>query len=163
MGNYIKEMRSLVGSRPLIGVGATVIVRNSNGEILLQKRSDTLTWGLPGGHMELGEDLQQTARRELLEETGLTAGRLFLLGVLSGPEFFFIYPNGDQMHTVIVLYEAAEVQGTPIPRDSESMELRFFSPHALPELETRAANILKSLTQKALEKEDMLGNLPDLL
>lgn len=143
MTNYIKELRKLVGTRPIIGVGATVIVRNEHGAILLQKRSDTLTWGLPGGHLELGEDLQQAARRELLEETGLTAEQLVLLDVLSGPEYFFVYPNGDQMHTVIVLYEATRVQGNLRTSAGESVELKYFTLDALPPLESRTANIIK--------------------
>ena len=145
MANYIKELRELVGTRPIIGVGATVIVRNEHGAILLQKRSDTLTWGLPGGHLELGEDLLQTARRELFEETGLETEELVLLDVLSGPEFFFVYPNGDQMHTVIVLYEATRVHGHLRTGTGESVELKYFTLDALPPLESRAANVLKNL------------------
>ena len=56
--SYISEIRKLVGSEPIILVGATIIVLNKKGEILLNKRSDTDTWGIPGGSMELGEELK---------------------------------------------------------------------------------------------------------
>lgn len=144
---YIQELRRLVGSRPLIVVGATVLVRNERGEILFQKRSDTGTWGLPGGAMEPGETLDETARRELLEETGLKAGQCRLLGVLSGPELFFVYPNGDQVHTVVVLYEATDLTGCLGVGDDESLEIRYFPLSSLPDLESRAAAVLRQLQQ----------------
>ena len=37
-------------------------------------------WALPGGHKELDEEMEQTARRELLEETGIVAGKLTMFG-----------------------------------------------------------------------------------
>ncbi len=145
ISGYVSELRLLVGHRPLVVVGATVIVRNERGEILLQKRSDTGTWGLPGGAMEPGESLEQTARRELWEETGLSADPFRLVDVVSGPELFFSYPNGDQVHTVVVLYEAMAVTGSLKINDDESLDLRYFLMDALPELESRAAAVLRRL------------------
>lgn len=145
MGNYIADLRRLVGSRPIISVGATILVRSKVGEILLQKRSDTKTWGLPGGGMEPGENLEQTARRELQEETGLIVQDLRLIDVFSGPDYFFVYPNGDQVHTVIVLYEAVKIMGELKPLDDESLALQYFPLNDLPQMESRAKAILNSL------------------
>lgn len=64
---------------------------NEIGEILFQRRSDSFDWGLPGGAMEPGETPEETARRELKEETGLDAGALQLLGVFSGPRYYYRY------------------------------------------------------------------------
>lgn len=144
---YIQDLRNLIGNRPIIAIGATIIVYNQIGEILLQHRTDTNTWGLPGGSMEMGENIEETARRELFEETGLVAIKLKLLNVLSGPEFFFVYPNGDQMHTVIVLYKAIEVEGDLQINDNESKELRYFNLDAMPELESRAESVIRWLRQ----------------
>jgi 8-oxo-dGTP pyrophosphatase MutT (NUDIX family) len=79
MSGYTKGIREIIGSRPFILVGSTIVVINHKKEILLQHRSDTKEWGLPGGAMELGESLEQTAERELFEETGLTTKKLSLL------------------------------------------------------------------------------------
>ena len=75
------ELRQLVGHRPLIYVGASVIVVDKDGALLLQQRRDCLAWGYAGGAVELYEDVQDTARRELFEETGIRAGEMTLLGV----------------------------------------------------------------------------------
>lgn len=70
--SYLGELRKIVGNRPLLSAGATVLVIQ-NGTVLLNLRSDTKTWGIPGGGMELGESLEETAHRELFEETSLRA------------------------------------------------------------------------------------------
>ncbi|MBO5857443.1 MAG: NUDIX domain-containing protein [Clostridia bacterium] len=62
--SYLSELRKIVGHRPLLSAGATVLVIK-DGKILLNLRSDTETWGIPGGGLELGECLEETAFREL--------------------------------------------------------------------------------------------------
>ena len=42
---YIMDLRKLAGSRPLILVGACVLVFNEHDHLLLQKRTDSLDWG----------------------------------------------------------------------------------------------------------------------
>lgn len=59
--NYISELRKFIGNRPIISVGATILVVNEKKEILFQNRSDTLDWELPGGSMELRETLEEVA------------------------------------------------------------------------------------------------------
>ena len=52
-------------------------------------------WTLPAGFMELGESVAETVVREVLEETGLVVEPVRLIGVYSGRENQFTYPNGD--------------------------------------------------------------------
>ena len=139
---YISELRKYIGHQPIINIGATIIVLNDKNEILLNLRSDTDTWGIIGGGMELGESLEETAARELWEEAGLKAERFELLDVLSGRELFFRYPNGDETYTVIVLYKAVWVSGELRINDGESRCLQFFPLNALPELESRAEYVI---------------------
>ncbi len=69
---YVEELRKIVGHRPLILVGAVVLVINENGYVLLQQRTEPYgKWGLPGGLMELSESPEETAYREVYEETGI--------------------------------------------------------------------------------------------
>ena len=141
--SYVSDIRRLVVSMPIVLVGATVIVLNDKGEILLNRRSDTGTWGIPGGSMELGEELEETAARELYEETGLRLKKARLIDVFSGEKCYFKYPNGDETYCIICLYEAIEVEGEIWINDDESTELGFFSFRKLPALESRAAYVIE--------------------
>ena len=102
---YIMNLRKHVGHEPLIGLGATTLVFNDKKELLLNLRTDTDTWGIPGGSMELYETIEETAVRELKEEADISAYELELVTILSGKEYYFEYPNGDKMCTVIVLFK----------------------------------------------------------
>jgi NUDIX domain len=97
--SYVQELRSLVGRRPLILPSAGALVFDQAGRVLLQRRADDATWNIPGGAMEPGEALEQTAKREVREETGLDIGDLKLLCVLSGPQFFHVYHRGTRFIT----------------------------------------------------------------
>jgi len=148
--SYISELRKYVGQRPIINIGATIIVTNDKNELLLNLRSDTGTWGIIGGGMELGESLEETAVRELWEEAGLKAERFELLYVLSGKELFFRYPNGDETYTVIVLYKAVGVSGVLHINDGESRCLKYFSVNDLPQLESRAEYVINRIKGKII-------------
>lgn len=140
---YIMNLRKFVGHEPLIGIGATTLVFNEKNEILLNLRTDTNTWGIPGGSMELYETIEETAVRELKEEAGITANDLKLVSVLSGNDYYFEYPNGDKMCTVIVLFKVIGYNGKIKVNDDESKKLEFFNINDLPEMESRVANIMK--------------------
>lgn len=129
---YITELRKLVGHRPLILPGAVVLVFNNKGQLLLQHRSDG-GWGLPGGLMELGESLEETARREVKEETGLDIGALKLEGVISGAEYYLKVANGDELYSVTTVYSTNEYVGELEIDELESIDLQFFSLDQLPE------------------------------
>jgi len=112
--------------------GASVILVNENGELLLQKRRDNGCWGFHGGSIELDEVVEEAAKRELLEETGLTAQKLELFGVFSGSELHYVYPNGDEVSNVDVVYLCRDYVGNLNPNKSEVNELRFFHPNEIP-------------------------------
>lgn len=143
--SYISELRKYIGHQPIFNIGATIIVMNDNNEILLNLRSDTNTWGIIGGGVEIGESLEETAARELWEEAGLKAEQFELLDVLSGKDLYFRYPNGDETYTIVVLYKAIGITGELRINDDESQCLQYFSLDNLPELESRAEYVINKI------------------
>ena len=127
------ELRREVGHRLLMGVGASVIAVDGDGRVLLQRRSDNGCWDYTGGAVEPDEPVEDAARRELYEETGLRAGKLELFDVFSGPDCHFYYPNGDEVSYVILLYICRDWSGELRPQPGEVEELRFFAPDKIPD------------------------------
>lgn len=131
--NYIKFLRQYVGHAPILTAGAGTVVLNEKKEILMQLRTDYNAWGVPGGAMELGESFEETAKRELYEETGLIIDEMELLEVLSGKDNFREYPNGDQLYDITAVFKVTKYHGNLRVNDSESKDLKWFSINNLPE------------------------------
>ena len=122
---------------PFIQTGAAIIIRNENGQILLQERTDRNKWGLPGGCQDLGEDLRVTAVREAYEETGikLDPNEIELIDTLSGEARKNSYPNGDIVYnnTSLYLADVSITDESTLKGDSETKRLKFFNPDEVPE------------------------------
>ena len=129
--DYILQLRELIGHRPIMVVGASALIVDAENRLLLLKRSDNLCWGPPGGAIEPGEVVEAAARREIREETGLEMGELSLFGVFSGPELFYVYPNGDQIYNVIIVYLARDTRGS-IRLNDEHTEWSWFAAADIP-------------------------------
>ena len=128
MTGYIAEMRKLVGHRTIMQCAASIICLDDHGRVLLGRRTDNHLWGYSGGSVEIDERVEDCAKRELEEEMGLTADGLEFFCVNSGPETHYIYPNGDEVSNIEVVYLCRRYHGTLRPQESEMEELRFFEP-----------------------------------
>jgi len=133
MGEYWRDLRELVGHMPILVCGASVIVENSKGEILLQLRKDNNCWAYPGGLVDVNEVVEEAAKRELTEETGIVAHSLQLFGVFSGKELYHIYPNGDEVSIVDVVYVCKNFSGNIKADNIECADAKFFPIDKLPE------------------------------
>ena len=101
--------------------------------------------------MELGETTEETARRELLEETSLEVGELILFGVFSGKELYYRYPSGEEVYNVSIVYLTHDIHGTVKLFDGEHYDFQYFNLTELPEnISLPIRPILKKLMEAHL-------------
>jgi ADP-ribose pyrophosphatase YjhB (NUDIX family) len=62
--DYIQQLRQFIGHRPILMLGAVTLVLNEENHLLMMRRTDSGHWGIPGGAVELGEVIEDAARRE---------------------------------------------------------------------------------------------------
>lgn len=130
--SYIRDLRQLVGHRPLILVGSIVMIFDEENRILLHHRTDDHTWDFPGEYMEPGETVEDAARREVSEEIGLDIGEMTFFRLFSGKDFYYECPNGDRVYPVNPVFVTRDVRGTIKPDGDESSEAGFFALDELP-------------------------------
>ncbi|WP_276530786.1 NUDIX hydrolase [Floricoccus penangensis] len=129
---YVEDMRRKIGHDLLILIGSNIILENEDGHVLLQKRTNG-SWGLPGGLMEIGESLEETAIREVYEETGLEVTDLKLVNTFSGPQYQFTLENKDQIYVVTSLYKVISYKESMNLESDETLDLKYFPYNSLPE------------------------------
>ncbi|MGF7228455.1 MAG: nucleotide triphosphate diphosphatase NUDT15 [Candidatus Saccharibacteria bacterium] len=79
-----------------VGVGVFIF---KNGKFLMMQRLGAHgagSWSVPGGHLEFGESFEQTATREVLEETGLA-----ITNVRFGAVTNDYFPDEDKHYVTI--------------------------------------------------------------
>lgn len=130
--DYISNLRKYIGTQPIIMCGANVILINAHDEILLHHRTDRDWWGLPGGAMELGESLEDTARREVFEEINLECLELELFNVYSGKDLYYKYPDGNEVYNVTATYLCKVYRGEIKVEKIEGRAAKFFKISELP-------------------------------
>ncbi len=108
---------------PAVGV----IVCNDRGEVLLTKSprwKDGEVYNLPGGHIEIGESAEETAIREVKEETGLEIGNLEFLGYQNA-----IFPKEfiNKTHFVFLEFKA-KLKSGEAQKSDENIEFVWTDP-----------------------------------
>jgi 8-oxo-dGTP pyrophosphatase MutT (NUDIX family) len=110
---------------------ANLIATDPAGRVLLIRRTDNGNYALPGGGMDLGESLTDTAIREALEETGWQVEVDGLVGVFTNPGHVLHYTSNDEVRqefSVVYYGRAIELVAEA---DSESSEVVWVAPDDL--------------------------------
>ncbi|MDZ4720488.1 MAG: NUDIX domain-containing protein [Roseiflexaceae bacterium] len=141
--NYNRWLRSYVGHQRLLQLTASAFITDDGGRVLLGRRADVMLWAPPSGIVQLGETPVETVVREVLEETGLNVVAEHLIGLYSGPEFEWTYPNGDQAQIINAFFKCRVTGGLPTPDNNEFVALGYFAPDAFPPLMPRYVRVLR--------------------
>ena len=123
--DYIRKIRKIFGHKPMLIPHAVVILLNAENKILFEVRADDGYLDFPGGSVDLDEEVINTAKRELYEETGLIADELELFDVYSGPLTKYTYFNKDVIYGVDTFYVCKKYHGELKPQKEEVKELLF--------------------------------------
>ncbi|HJG42959.1 MULTISPECIES: NUDIX domain-containing protein [Corynebacterium] len=139
--DFVLRLRSKIGHEPLHLPGVTAVILRDVPmgaavwevpSVLLTRRADTGTWAPVAGISEPGEDIGETAVREVLEEVGLEARVEALLG--SGKTDPVTYPNGDQCTFIDTALRLSVPDGAePVVSDDENLDAAWFSVAKLPQ------------------------------
>jgi ADP-ribose pyrophosphatase YjhB (NUDIX family) len=107
--------------------GASAVVLDEAGRILLHRRDDNELWSIPGGGMEVGERIADTVVREVREETGLEVEPEAIVGIYSNPQHVVEYGDGEIRQQFSVCF-ACRLVGGVLAISDESLEVGFFTP-----------------------------------
>lgn len=110
---------------------ANVIVVDDEGRILLIERTDSGNYALPGGALELGESIAETAVREAKEETGYDVEVTRLVGVYSDPDHRIEYTSDGEVRQEFTLVFEAQVTGGRRTLNDEASAVVWIRPTEL--------------------------------
>jgi 8-oxo-dGTP pyrophosphatase MutT (NUDIX family) len=135
-------------------VGSSAVVVDDEGRILLQRRSDSGNWALPGGAMDISETLAASAIREVKEETGFDVHIERIVGIYSDPAHVFAYSDGEVRQEFSICL-ACTIVGGSLAVSHESTDVRFVSVAELEGLEMHPS-IRKRIDDYLASGEPML-------
>ncbi|NNF51861.1 MAG: NUDIX hydrolase [Gammaproteobacteria bacterium] len=129
---------------PLLAADVIICLvdRADSPVVLIERRNPPEGWALPGGFVDVGESPEAAARREAMEETGLSVELTGLLGCYGDPA------RDPRGHTVSVVYTAV-ARGQPRAGD-DAAKVAVFDPERLPPLAFDHEKIIRDfLRQRA--------------
>lgn len=142
ISDYLKVLRERIGHDLVLLPSVAVLIWDDDGRLLLMREARTGRWQTIGGMVDPDEPPADAARREALEESGLTVHLQRIRAALGGPGYRVHYPNGDLCAYVPTVFDAVVEPGSPAgPVDADEVaELRWFAPDRIAELDLDPLN-----------------------
>lgn len=133
-----------------------------NNKVLLRKHDKYKIWLSVGGHIELDEEPNKAAIREVKEEVGLdiqlfNSNKINLIKIegykeLIPPEFLNIHKiNENHKHIALTYFASTKINKLVLSKDEESEECRWFTKEEIDEEKYNIKDSIKIYAKKALE------------
>src|ERR1700730_16665450 len=121
----------------------TAVDTGEQDRIVLIRRRDNDLWALPGGGMELGESIVDTAVREVKEETGLDIEVTGLIAVYTNPHHVMAYTDGEVRQQFSLCF-TTRLLGGDLLADSESTDIAWTPSRDIPSLNMHPSMLLRA-------------------
>jgi 8-oxo-dGTP pyrophosphatase MutT (NUDIX family) len=131
---YQEALTEAMKGRLIIVAGVAAVIRNEQGWVLIERRSDNGDWDLPAGAVDPGETPRQAIVREVEEETGLVVSVTGIAGVFGGERFRHTYEDGQEVEGFTVIFDCEVTGGALRSVDGEAETFRYVSPEEVPPL-----------------------------
>jgi len=131
---YQEALGAAMRGRLVLVAGVGAIIRDSQGWVLLERRSDNGEWDIPAGAVDPGETPREAITREVREETGLEVRVRGIAGVFGGNRYRHTYEDGQRVEGFTVVFDCEAVGGTLGSRDGEATRFEYHSADTLPPL-----------------------------
>lgn len=138
--DFVRDLRAVIGTRPLWLIGATAVVLDGD-RILLIRRSDTGEWAPITGIVDPAEEPAVALVREAKEEADVDIEVERLASTWVTPPV--VYANGDRAQYLDLSFRCRYLGGDPKPVDGEALEAAWFPLDELPPMRREFAERIR--------------------
>jgi ADP-ribose pyrophosphatase YjhB (NUDIX family) len=124
IGSYIWKIRQKIGHDLLIMPSVDVLAIREDGKIMMIFNKDANDWRFPGGFVEADQTSEESAARELLEESGLETETRDLIPFAYQSGYDFSYENGDHLQFFSQTYLTKKFRDTGEKLDEAEIAAR---------------------------------------
>lgn len=129
---YITDLRKKIGHNTIIMPCACLLLEDGKGNLLLQKRKDDGKWSNHGGAIEIDESVEDALKREVKEELNIELIEFSLFGIYSGANYHHVYPNGDEVSAIDIVFLCSKYSGEISIQKDEVVEVKWFNKDNIP-------------------------------
>ncbi len=122
-GEKVRDFRNPV---PTVDIIIEVESKKEKKIVLIKRKNTPVGWAIPGGYVDYGESLEESAVREAKEETSLDVELVRQFHSYSDPS------RDERQHNISTVF-IARARGGELKADSDAGEAELFDKDSLPE------------------------------